>query len=81
MVVNIPRNTEKMLRDMKKGTYVVTENVDTGDKFVHLTCPECGQYANLSHHFVDAEGIVSPSLQCPSCSFHDHVKLEDWKPL
>jgi hypothetical protein len=29
-------------------------------------------------HEVGPDGTVTPSVICPSCSFHEDVVLEDW---
>lgn len=46
---------------------------------VYVRCPN-GHVASLDHD-VDAEGTVSPSLECPcsSCDFHDNGVLEGWQ--
>jgi len=44
---------------------------------VVVTCPGCNLKAYLDHD-VAADGTVTPSLDCPECSFHEHVKLEGW---
>ena len=53
-----------------------------GKRTALVACPKCGQIATLSDHEIDADGTVKPSLVCPfdPCRFHDHVKLEGWKP-
>lgn len=42
-----------------------------------ICCPVCG-YAGLLDHKIDATGLVTPSVQCPMCDFHEHVLLIDW---
>lgn len=44
---------------------------------VVVICPGCGLEAGLDHD-VDAAGRVTPSLDCPRCSFHAYVRLEGW---
>ncbi len=44
-----------------------------------------GHIASLSEpdHIIDAAGIVTPSLVCPSendCGWHENVRLLDWPP-
>ena len=53
-----------------------------GKRTALVACPKCGNIASLSDHEIDADGTVRPSLVCPfdPCKFHDHVKLEGWKP-
>lgn len=51
----------------------------------NLACPRCGYRAGLGHgtnHEIAPDGTVSPSVVCdtPSCSFHEYIKLEGWKP-
>jgi uncharacterized Zn finger protein len=44
---------------------------------VWVKCPGCGEEFRLDHE-VSAEGIVSPSLDCPVCPHHAYVQLGDW---
>lgn len=46
-------------------------------KGVTVKCPTCGCIGNLDHD-VSSEGVVSPSLDCPKCIFHEFVILEGW---
>ena len=50
-----------------------------GEK-VTLVCPDCGKGYDLDHD-VAANGVVSPSVDCPAaaCSFHDNVTLVGWR--
>lgn len=50
-----------------------------GTENVFVKCPGCGQEYRLEHD-VSAEGVISPSLECPSddCTFHDTVILVGW---
>lgn len=40
----------------------------------------CGGVGALddSGHEIDELGAVSPSVNCPHCEFHEHIKLSDW---
>lgn len=53
----------------------------TGKRRVLFACPLCGDVGLLNHEISD-EGIVTPSVQCPSlnCTFHDMIKLLGWVP-
>jgi hypothetical protein len=44
-----------------------------------MTCPN-GHGLTLGGHTVAADGIVHPSVVCPTagCSFHEFVKLDRW---
>lgn len=44
---------------------------------VFVTCPGCGIKGSLDHD-VDANGKITPSLDCPECSFHTYVVLDGW---
>lgn len=47
-----------------------------------LSCPTCGWTARLDdEHRVQADGTVSPSVQCSNggCGFHETVQLEGWE--
>lgn len=51
-----------------------------GVQQVYMICPGCGEEYRLDHD-ISAEGVVSPSLECPSqndCGFHDTVVLLGW---
>lgn len=50
-----------------------------GEPVVRVRCPSCRVTALLDHSVWD-NGAVSPSLDCPECSFHDHVVLAGWEP-
>ena len=39
------------------------------NEIVYLRCPK-GHVARLDHG-IDAKGVVSPSVQCPKCDFHE----------
>lgn len=41
---------------------------------VTLRCPN-GHVGDLSDHTIAIDGMVTPSVQCPKCGFHEHVKL------
>ncbi len=43
------------------------------------TCAK-GHTANLSDHSVAQDGIVTPSVVCPTegCHWHENVQLEGW---
>ncbi len=42
-----------------------------------LTCPDCGNTCVLTDHDIGSDGIVLPSVVCPTndCHFHKFVKL------
>ena len=50
-----------------------------GTKYIFVVCPGCGSEYRLDHD-ISAEGVVSPSLECPGgdCSFHDTIILVGW---
>lgn len=43
---------------------------------VMLCCPN-GHLAMLDHE-ISLNGHVKPSVQCPQCDWHEHVKLEGY---
>jgi len=55
-----------------------------------MCCPACGKDCSLADHTVGVDGMITPSVVCPtkvdppsigvlcSCGFHDHVKLIGW---
>ena len=34
---------------------------------------------SLARHTIDLDGSVHPSVLCPTCGFHDDVKLLGWE--
>ena len=44
---------------------------------VYLVCPGCGARVALNHDVAD-DGKITPSLDCPSCEFHDYARLLGW---
>ncbi len=45
---------------------------------VWLKCPPNGHVGRLDDHTIHPDGTVRPSVECPSCAFHEEVMLEDW---
>jgi len=57
------------------------KSVDLGERIsASFTCPLCGQLGTLEDYEIKTDGIVEPSMICPSgvCSFHDHIQLVGW---
>ena len=52
--------------DGKKSAYFI----DTG-----------GHYLNLKNHTIALDGTVTPSVGCPICPFHEHIKLSGWNEV
>lgn len=50
-----------------------------GTEYIFVTCPGCGKEYRLDHD-ISAQGIISPSLECPGpdCTFHNTVILVGW---
>lgn len=75
-VVKIPRD---YTAGFNKGTYrpITFDGVTTAK----LVCPECGLVGDLDHD-IDAQGIVTPSVDCPGedCNFHEMIQLIGWTP-
>lgn len=42
---------------------------------IKFACPSCGAEGDLTDHEIDADGVVSPSVVCPACDWHEHVVL------
>ena len=55
-----------------------------GGSFVFVRCPNDHTHSVLtpggSSHTVADDGAVMPSMVCPSCDYHEFVKLEGWTP-
>lgn len=45
-----------------------------------ITCPKCSLLCVLTDHEIKADGLVNPSVVCPSpdCDFHEFVVLNGW---
>ena len=57
------------------------EKTDKEDPEVKVKCPSCSEWY-LLNHTIDTQGLVVPSLSCPTrgCGYHSFVKLEKWDP-
>lgn len=50
-----------------------------GEMSATFTCPKCGTYGDLVDHEIRGDGVVTPSVICPTnCGFHDNIVLEGW---
>ncbi len=51
-----------------------------GNRSAMLSCPDCGRLGYLGDHEIDPNGLVNPSVACPTkgCGFHEYVVLENW---
>ncbi len=73
--MNVPHSN-----DHKKGTWKGLK-LAAGGRSASFTCPACGLTGALTHHEIREDGVVLPSVVCPgTCTFHEHLKLEDWSP-
>ncbi len=45
-----------------------------------ITCPDCGGRGMLNKHAITNWGIVSPSVVCSECDFHEMIELRGWNP-
>lgn len=50
-----------------------------------VVCPQCGRGMSIgggaafgSVHTISADGTVSPSVVCHSCSWHTFIRLHGW---
>jgi hypothetical protein len=67
--------------DYKPGTW---KGLKTGaERSASFTCPLCRQTGVLTNHTISAEGVVTPSLVCPTsgCTFHEFIELEGWEDV
>ncbi len=62
--------------DWKPLTWHSYQALDGKQKAYMVDPNSCG--LTLANHTIDPDGIVHPSVVCPICSFHDHVKLLGW---
>lgn len=63
---------------LTKGTWRLWKSGERSSVF--FCCPTCGELGMLNHE-VNADGTITPSVQCPKekCPFHDMVRLLGWK--
>jgi ribosomal protein S27AE len=47
---------------------------------VHLYCPKCSEPISLAEHEIDSEGVVTPTVECPTpeCGLDATVRLLRW---
>lgn len=62
------------------GSWNYLLNKEEGIQSASFVCLECGTFGVLEEHEIAADGTVSPSVVCPNCSFHQHIKLDGWDP-
>lgn len=45
-----------------------------------LWCPKCDNEVGLGNktHTITDDGMVSPSVICPHCDFHEFIQLKGW---
>jgi C4-type Zn-finger protein len=57
-----------------------TEGRATKHWIATLWCPGCDKEVSVSRavHAVSDDGVVSPSMVCPHCPFHEFIRLEGW---
>ncbi len=61
------------------GSYVVGRR--DGVRTAVLCCPVCGSVGALDGtHEIAEDGMVTPSVDCPGCSWHVDVRLLGWNP-
>lgn len=51
-----------------------------GTHTASVRCPECDELATLIDHTIAPNGMISPSLQCPTkdCTWHVNARLAGW---
>lgn len=49
-----------------------------GRRTALLVCPGCGLKMQLKTHAISDDGVVTPSVVCRVCDFHEYVLLSDW---
>lgn len=54
--------------------------ISNGSKQVITRCAN-GHIGSLDNHRISPDGTVSPSVVCQheGCTFHEFIRLEDWK--
>ena len=63
-----------------RGTWIRI-NLEENAGIVTTFCPDCGRAGKLGKaHTISENGEVNPSIVCTNkeCTFHKHIKLEDW---
>lgn len=52
----------------------------SGDRLTALVgCPGCDGTISLRRHEIDPDGVVTPSVVCPLCGWHDYARLKGWR--
>lgn len=47
-----------------------------------IMCPGCGNDVAIGRaHTIEADGLLSPSMVCPICPFHEYVRLAEMVAL
>ena len=78
MVVDIPKLAPPTAAaTIQPGPWWRWDDLAAGGPRVEVKAP-CGHIGLLDHE-VQPDGTVTPSLDCPRCSFHDHVRLLEWR--
>ncbi len=77
--INPMPETEFTHREIDEAWLPGTWGRDCNGLSVILICPGCKVPGVLDHE-VDAEGNVTPSVDCPECEYHETgVKLIGWE--
>lgn len=62
---------------IRRDNWKKTKTEDGGVK-IYVICPKCKSMDALDHE-VHPSGVITPSLDCPQCPFHENgVRLEGW---
>lgn len=76
MNVELPRDTRLTHTWPRPGEWAFVRKGPTA----YVACPRCGQSTSLSDHSINALGVVSPALLCPTdgCLWSVYAILAGW---
>ena len=74
----IQKTVKENRYEMPAGTWLrITAD---GAVSARMTCPGCGTSGTLTKHTIMADGLVTPSVDCAECEYHEvGVVLVGWE--
>jgi hypothetical protein len=56
-----------------------TKGKADGRRNALVRCPDCGAWGTLENHSISEKGVITPSVKCAECAYHENgVTLEGW---
>ena len=65
----------------ERGTWESVVDPKGGPKSALFVCPNCSTKMSLNDHEIDEDGLVFPTVDCPSssCGYNQYVELKGWR--